>query len=198
MKSFKGPALIVMTGMVIQSVGFAQELGPRGAFGDEKRPVQAADQWRRARMQPRGMNRESILFRMLMDEGFVGQIGLTPDKAAGLRDGMRKVQETETGLQEELNKLLLRQADVMAGLMNDREKKDDEAMKLVYEIGALRTEIAKLAIARILILREFMSDDQIAKARDAMRERFERMRQSRERGNRPARRPPRPAKDRED
>ena len=164
--------LLVAAGMVR-----GQEVGPRGGFGERADGAgreRQGEERRRPEFAQRGFNRETMLFRLLMDAEVLGDLGLEDEKAEAMREAMLKVQERQEELQAEMEVLNLRQADVMAGLMADRDNGGEEALEIVEQIGAQRTEIAKLTIARILILREHMTDEQIARARAMIQERVER------------------------
>jgi len=119
-----------------------------------------------------------MLFRMLQDPQVVKEIGLSDDKATALKEGFRKVQERQIDLQAELDKLNLQQTSQIAGLLGNRDSKADEALKTVEEMGRINTELSKLAVERILIVRENLDDAQIRKAREIGEERMKRMREN--------------------
>jgi hypothetical protein len=123
-----------------------------------------------------GLERETMLCRMIAEPRVMEELGMAPEKAESLRSELNKLQERQIDLQAELQKLMLRQTDMVAGLLADRAKTPDETMKLVEEIGKVRTEIAKLTIERVLALRNHLTDEQIAKARAMMSTRLERLR----------------------
>lgn len=133
-----------------------------------------------------------MLFRLIGEQRMAAEIGLSKEQSEALRGDMRKLRERQIDLQAQLDKLTLRQADVVAGLLADRAKSTDEAKKLVDEIGAVRTDIAKLAIDRILIVRTHLTDAQIAKARELMKARMESMREGQKAGGPNLPKPPAP------
>ncbi len=156
----------------------AQEAAPRGPFaggaqGERQRSV--VNRRGGGEMREReGLGRDTMFFRMVMDPRTATEIGLKAEVAAAMRAEMTKVQEKQIDLQAELRKLMLRQTDLVAGLLANREKDSAEALELVEEMGKVRTEIAKLAIERILVVRQHMTDEQIAGARRTMAERMKR------------------------
>lgn len=147
---------------------------------------------------------EEMIFRLVRDPAVAKEIGITPEKAEVLKGALQKVQERQIDLQAELAKLHLRQTGEIAGLLSDRTKTADEAMKLLEEIGRINLEMSKLTIGRILAVREHLTDAQITKAREIAKERMEKVReamQNREGGRRNreggANRPERPRRNRD-
>ena len=179
MKQIMGITAAMALGVLLAGRGYAQETPPNGPFGGaaprEMRGRQAAERGSFARG---GADRQNeMLFRMLQDPQVVREIGLSDEKSAALKNAFRKVQEKQIDLQAELDKLNLQQTGQIAGLLSDRGKKADEAVKLVEEMGRISTELSKLAIERILAVREHLTDDQIKKAREVGEARMARWRE---------------------
>ena len=175
--------LAVALGVLLAGQGYAQEGAPKGPFGGGPGVAQ-----RERRGMPPGQRggpgrggagmQNEMLFRMLQDPQVVKEIGLSDDKATALKEGFRKVQERQIDLQAELDKLNLQQTSQIAGLLGNRDSKADEALKTVEEMGRINTELSKLAVERILIVRENLDDAQIRKAREIGEERMKRMREN--------------------
>lgn len=202
MKPLKGMVAGLGLAALAAGIGYAQEVPPNGPFGggrNEGARGEGARGERRQGMRERmgawnaagrsgggiGAGNEMLL-RLIQDPQVVEAIGLTAEKAKGLKEAFVKVQEKQIDLQAELSKLNLQQTGLVAGLLADRTKNPDEAFKLVEEIGKVNTAISKLAIERMLAVRDHLTDEQIAKARDAGQKRMEEMR-ARLREGRPAR-----------
>ena len=188
---------MVVTGMVVMGMaavsGYAQDVPPKGPFGGAGPRAE-----RRPEMRPRGGDRpgfnrmgmgsnEEMLFRLVRDPEVAKEIELAPEKAEAMKRVFEKVQQRQIDLQAELAKLHLRQTGEVAGLLSDRAKTADEAMKLLEEIGRTNLELSKLMVERILVVRENLTDAQIAKAREIAKKRMEKVReamQNREGGRR--------------
>lgn len=183
MKQIVATTAAVALGVLLAGQGYAQEIPPNGPFGGGPG---AAPRERRERQpgERGGFNRggagmqNEMLFRMLQDPQVVKEIGLSDEKSAALKEAFRKVQEKQIDLQAALDKLNLQQTGQIAGLLGDRGKQADEALKLVEEMGQINTELSKLAIERILAVREHLTDDQIKKAREVGEARMTRMREN--------------------
>jgi len=183
MKQIVATTAAVALGVLLAGQGYAQEIPPNGPFGGgpgaaprERRERQPGERAGFSRGGA-GMQNE-MLFRMLQDPQVVKEIGLSDEKSAALKETFRKVQEKQIDLQAALDKLNLQQTGQIAGLLGDRGKKADEAIKLVEEMGKINTELSKLAIERILAVREHLTDDQIKKAREVGKARMTRMREN--------------------
>jgi len=183
MKQIVATTAAVALGVLLAGQGYAQEIPPNGPFGGgpgaaprERRERQPGERAGFSRGGA-GMQNE-MLFRMLQDPQVVKEIGLSDEKSAALKEAFRKVQEKQIDLQAALDKLNLQQTGQIAGLLGDRGKKADEAIKLVEEMGKINTELSKLAIERILAVREHLTDDQIKKAREVGEARMTRMREN--------------------
>lgn len=180
MKQFMGITAAMAMGLLLAGRGYAQEVPPGGPFGGaEPREMRARPAPERAGFARGGAGRQNeMLFRLLQEPQIVKELGLADEKYATLKEAFRKVQEKQIDLQAELDKLNLQQTGQIAGLLEDRGKRADAALKLVEEMGRVSTELSKLAIERILAVRENLTDDQIKKAREIGEERMQRMREN--------------------
>jgi hypothetical protein len=165
--------------MVLAGQGYAQEVPPNGPFGGA-----AGERGREMRQHMgdrgggnRGIGGNEMLFRFVQDPQMAKEIGLSDEKTKTLKAAFQKLQEKQIDLQAELAKLNLQQTGQVAGLLTDRNKNPDEALKLVEEMGKINTELSKLAIERILSIRENLTNEQIAKAREIAQDRMARMRE---------------------
>jgi Spy/CpxP family protein refolding chaperone len=168
----------ILAGMVLLGgVSAAQEAAPAGGpghwAGRGGRGSAGGESWDR---RPGEMTREMILSRMIGSGRAAEELGIGPEQAQKLRAGMQQIQEEEIDLQAEMQKLSLRQADLMASLLADRSLDAKEIMALVDEIGALKTRLAKMPVKRMLFLRDNLTADQIRKAHEMMKERAGRWR----------------------
>lgn len=122
------------------------------------------------------LDREMGLTRLLGMGRAAEELGVSQETIQKIREQMQALREKEIDLQAQMQKLSLRQASLVSSLMSDRTRKPDESMQLVEEIGAVRTELAKMTIRRLLVVRENLTDEQILKGRELLQQRMERMR----------------------
>ena len=182
-------AIILMAG-----TGPAQENPPGGPFGGARGGgARGGGEGRRGQMgqqrmgggQWRGGDSNEMLAQLLQDPRVAQEIGLAEDKSKALQESLRTIREREIDMQAELAKLRLQQAGQVVSLLEDRAKAPGDALEIVEKIGLLNTGIAKLAVERIVAVRDNLTDDQIAKAREIARERIERRREMMNRERRP-------------
>jgi Spy/CpxP family protein refolding chaperone len=123
---------------------------------------------------------------LLEDGGFAASLGVTPEQKATLREYVEHSRERMKLLREKMEATALEQAR----LLTQPDIDEPAVMDSVERLGALRTELAKLRIRQLLILRDTLTPEQIEKARGLMRERMARRREElpdRDRPERPRR-----------
>ncbi len=183
-------SMVFLVATTVALGSFGQEIPPTGPFGGGGGGGAPERGERRQEMRERmGMRQQGtfmrdgaaggneMLIRLLQNPQTVAELGLGDEKAAALRDAFLKIQEKQIDLQAELAKLNLKQADLVASLLAERDKSAEETLKQVEAIGEINTALSKLAIDRILAIREHLTDDQIAKAREIANSRAEQMRE---------------------
>ena len=116
---------------------------------------------------------ERLIDHLLANARLTTEIGLTEDTVARLREESHALQARQIDLDAQIRKLSLSQADRMSKLLLSADVNTNEVMKSVEEIGRLRTEQAKLAVQHLLVVRQYLTPDQIRKARELMRERMQ-------------------------
>lgn len=134
-------------------------------------------------------DRDTFLVRLIASPKASEELGISAEQSERLRNGLREIDVEQIDLQAEIQKLSLRQADLTAGLLSDRKKDSREVMELVEKLGAVKIKVAKLPIKRMLFLRDNLSDEQIANARNLMQERLGRMRRGEDGTEKAAERP---------
>lgn len=139
----------------------------------------------RPRPEMNGANPGGPIFaRMLSRPEFLGQLGLPEETAKKIGDELAKIAEEEKALFQERMKLSKAQADALAALMSDRTKTGDDAMKAITDLEAISSKLAALNIRRMIVVRDNLTDEQIAKASELVKKRFADRRQEMMRGRR--------------
>ena len=108
--------------------------------------------------------------RMLDNQEMIAKIGLSSNQVGQLRDKLLELQKQEIQLRAQQQAAAADQASLMT-----RPEIDEKAvMKVVEQLGQVRTEMAKLQIKRVILLKKSLTDEQRAKLRAIIRERRER------------------------
>lgn len=147
---------------------------PTSAAGSNNDGRAAMRRWDRpgglARPQQMG---ERLIDQLLANTKLTEAIGLNADVAAKLRDELHALQAQCGELEAQINKISLEQEGHLKKWLWQRQPPDDsgEIMKTVEEIGRLRTEQAKLNIQNLLVIRKYLTPEQIGKARELLRDR---------------------------
>jgi len=132
---------------------------------------QAQRRWAKANDRAAGAQIGGRLIDRLMENTkLTAEIGLSKDTVARLRDETLAIQTQQQDLDAQIRKLSLEQANRMSKLLLSSDANTSEVMKAVEEIGHLRTEQAKLTVQNLIVVRKYLTPEQIRKARELMRE----------------------------
>jgi hypothetical protein len=101
----------------------------------------------------------------------MSEIGVDETTQKKLRTELMAVRKRYVELNEQITKRSMEQADQMGKFMQSPTVGTSNLMTLVEEIGTLRTEQAKCSLQRLMIVRKYLTSEQMAKVRQAMRER---------------------------
>lgn len=135
--------MIAATALALTASAQAPMRGPGPAFGPSLEPV----------------------VRFALNEKSAEKIGITPEQAAKLK-ALPDEREALKGLHEKARKCMERQAELLKA-----ETVDEAAvMAALDEAWAARKEVAKLQTKRLIAVRGILTDEQISKAREAMKE----------------------------
>ena len=137
---------------------------PRGMFGGERRIMPGGG----------GPQASGLIFaRMLSRPEFINGLGLPAEVVAKLTEGLKKIDEQEKALRDELNKLRGAQAEALAALMSDRTKTGEEIRESSKKIDELQSKLFNLGIDRMLLVRDNLTDEQIKQASELVKKNFE-------------------------
>ena len=138
--------------------------GDPPAEGEGRRDREAAE-WRtrdrgdRAERSPRhgGPPPGSLMARMLANPRVSAELGLTDEQVSHMEDALAALREEGERLRRDMEHAAMEQARLMTA-----EEFDEAAlMAAVERTGRVRTEIAKLRIRPLIILREILTPEQI-------------------------------------
>ncbi len=117
--------------------------------------------------RPRMGARETVLAKMVTNPKVAAEIGLSDEQVAGLKSGLE-----ELGVRlEELNMQLREAAREQGRLLLESEVDTGAVMTAVEKTGRIRTEIAKISVRQILLVKESISADQLEKLTEIMKSR---------------------------
>ena len=169
----KARRMFIISYMLLCGVPLARadmEIAPRGTpnANNEERAARGAGMNGRA---PGDLSGERLMDRLLANAKLTKELGLSDETVANLREESRQNKTRQIDLDAQILKLSLAQHDAMAKLLLDADTHTNEVMKILEDIGRLRTDQAKLAVQNLLMIRKYLTPDQIRKARELMRER---------------------------
>lgn len=163
----------------LSSIAFAQEPAQEPARGGPRNMPPRGERAARSFPMGGGAQGESIFFRMLERPEFIEKIGLPEDKVKVIQEGFKKVAEAEAGLFRQRAELLKKNSEIMADFMSDRSKTPEVLEKAFAELEELQLKISKLSVERMVIIRDNLDADQIKKARESVKAKFEERRRER-------------------
>ncbi len=135
---------------------------PRGMRGGERRIMNGG-------FQPSGL----IFARMLARPEFIKGLGLPEELATKVTEGLKKIDEQEKAIRDELDKLRRTQAEALATLMSDRTKTGDDIREAAAKIEELQGKLFGFGIDRMLLIRDNLTDEQIKQASELVKKNFE-------------------------
>ena len=104
----------------------------RGMFGGERRIMPGAG----------GPQASGLIFaRMLARPEFINGLGLPQETVTKITEGLKKIDDEEKALRDELNKLRSSQAEALATLMSDRTKTGEEIREVAKKVEELQSKL---------------------------------------------------------
>lgn len=110
---------------------------------------------------------EPLISRIVDNPKIAERLGLSDEQVDALRKESYSAREKEIKLRAELELAGLEQAK----LLTSKEVDEDSLMQAVEKTGKIRTELAKLRVKQLLVIKETLSEEQLNQIRSAMRER---------------------------
>lgn len=125
--------------------------------------------------------REEMMERMLNNPEIMEKLGISEENARKIQEELKKIQEESHGLRTEMEKLGMEQAKAMTA----KELDEGRLMSLVDELGRVRTELAKIQIRKMILLRQNIDPEKMEAIRARMQERMRSRQEGSENGERP-------------
>jgi hypothetical protein len=117
----------------------------------------------------RELQDEGLVFRLLGNPKIVQELGLNEEQVAKIRDGAFEARKEQVKLRADIELAGLEQAR----LLTQEPVEEKALMKAVEKAGLIRTEMAKLQMRQILLIRQNMTPAQHAKLRQMIGKRME-------------------------
>ncbi len=138
---------------------FAQQMEPP----NPEEPVSG----REGRHHPsRKMDDGGFLGKAIQDPEFAQNVGLDESQTAVLENAFAEFKSAHAELMDKLEQAGMRQAH----LLTSKELDEAALMEAVEETGRLRTEMAKLRMKKLLLMRKTLTPEQARKVREYVRE----------------------------
>ena len=102
------------------------------------------------------------------------KLGLEPEQIKTLEEGLQRIQKQEEVLREKLQTAGKAQAEL---LQAEGEVDEKALMKAIEKTGKIRTQMAKLRIRPILLVKKTLTEEQLQTSRKMMHERMQKRRE---------------------
>ncbi|MEI6646255.1 MAG: hypothetical protein WCP12_09465 [bacterium] len=124
------------------------------------------------------------LERKVTNPDYMKKIGVSEEQAKNLRASWKKIAEQNQKFEEEIHLLANQQAELAKQVLSQSGSDTKNLMALVEKIGVLRIEQAKLAMQRVIVIRDHLTPDQRTKLNVLLEEDQKKWRATREEASR--------------
>jgi hypothetical protein len=157
--------MAILMGVLTACVALSQD---RNTIGSARPPSGGPGMWnaRVGQGEGDGVRADIMLERILTNGEMIAKIGLTDDQAKTLNAAIADMKSKREKLTSQMDALALEQVTKMAQTNVDEKA----VLKLVEQIGTLRTEVAKNAISELLLIKRSVTPDQMKKMREIARD----------------------------
>ena len=162
-----GLIAIVLTATMTAGTAWCDDEG-----GEGKERKQGREHFRKRSHRPPA---EMMIGRLVQNARFIKEAGISEEQVGTFREKMKSMGEK----QKELHGKMKVAAEKQVNLLKAEKVDENAVMDAVEETGAIRTEIAKLRVKRLLAVKETFSEEQIEKMRNTMKQMRERRREHR-------------------
>ncbi len=116
----------------------------------------------------RSLNRGNWVGKHVLTKEFMDKVGIQGEQAAKLKAEFDALDTKASKLEEDINKAALEQAEIAKKVLSEPGANVDEIMKIIERIGQYRTEQAKLATQRLIVIRDNLTAAQREKASEIL------------------------------
>jgi len=127
--------------------------------------------------------------KRVMSKDFMDKVGIQGEQATKIKADLDALDKQSAKLDEQIAQAATQQAEIAKKVLTEPGANVDEIMKIIERIGTYRTEQAKLATKRLVVIRDNLTAQQREKASAILNEEQKKGKEERERNttqNRPA------------
>ncbi len=121
----------------------------------------------------RGGGESRLIKKLVQDKELAEEVGLEEEQVDKLSEGLYEIERKNVELKADLQLAGLEQAK----LMMQEEVNEKEVMEAVEKAGQARTELAKLKVKQMLLVKQTLSEDQLSELKEVMRRKRQEMRE---------------------
>jgi Spy/CpxP family protein refolding chaperone len=110
------------------------------------------------------------LERKVTNPEYMQKVGITDEQAKNLRAAWKKIEEQSQKVEEEIHLLAREQAELAKKVLAAEGSDTKELMAQIEKIGKLRIEQAKLAMQRVILIRDHLTPAQRTKLNTMLEE----------------------------
>jgi len=144
--------------MKIRVISFFIALLVAGTYGQEQNNRQDPPR------VSRSLNYGNWVGKRVMTQEFMEQVGIQGEQAKKLKESLEVLEGKLRTLDETINQAALQQAEIAKKVLSEPGASVDEVMKIIENIGKLRTEQAKLSTQMLVVIRDSLTAEQREKA----------------------------------
>jgi len=133
-----------------------------------------------ARRQRTASPRGNWVAKRVMSKEFMEKVGIQGEQAKKIKVDLDALDKQASKLDEDIQKAAAQQAEIAKKVLSEPGANVDEIMKIIERIGTYRTEQAKLATRRLVVIRDNLTAVQREKASAILDEEQKKRREERE------------------
>ena len=154
---------IVLVAVLATACVLAQDKPRRGGKHRGERPAAGERQMHGPMMHAAG----AWVPRMLSNKASLEKIGVTDEAlSTKLLAELKPLREQGDLLEQKIREVSREQAKLMQGLLKDKGSDPKPVMEKIDEVAKLRAEQGRLSVRALVVLRDNLSPEQLAKARE--------------------------------
>ena len=154
---------IVLVAVLATACVLAQDKPRRGGKHRGERPAAGVRQMHGPMMHAAG----AWVPRMLSNKASLEKIGVTDEAlSTKLLAELKPLREQGDLLEQKIREVSREQAKLMQGLLKDKGSDPKPVMEKIDEVAKLRAEQGRLSVRALVVLRDNLSPEQLAKARE--------------------------------
>ena len=109
-------------------------------------------------------SRGNWVAKRVLSKDFMEKVGIQGEQAAKIKAALDALDKQSAKLDEQIQHEATRQAEIAKHVLTEPGASVDEIMTIIARIGTYRTEQAKLAIQRLVVIRDNLTAEQREKA----------------------------------